>query len=253
MADTTMRYRSAALCVSALISVTACGGAVTPDTGSERAAGAAATSESDPTQSTPVASDPVSSPGGGSDPASPVTPPAAPASPAPFPWVASCPAAPADEWTPAAPPTGTLDDLRAHANAVRASFAGHWTGKQSIFGTTPTVAFSFDASGHYSGICLGTQCWATIYNGTDNESPAKKYRLDDMSLDGVSSGTIDLAFPPQPIMGEDPSDPPYVPAVGTTVLKNVVLDASGNRLRFELVSYMHSPPYVAKYDLYRCP
>lgn len=130
-----------------------------------------------------------------------------PAPAATLPWVASCPAAPVGAWEPPAPPTGSFDDLRAYAEVVRASFTGHWTGTQSIFATTPTVAFAFDASGHYSGICLGTQCWATIYKGTDNKSPAKRYRLDDMSLDGVSSGNIDLAFPPQLAMGEHPSDP----------------------------------------------
>lgn len=44
-----------------------------------------------------------------------------------------------------------------------------------------------------------------------------------------------------------------VPAAGTTVLENVTLDAHRNRLRFELVSYLQSPPFVAKYDLHRCP
>jgi len=239
-----MGFRSAVVCVSALISVAACGGAVTPDPGNE------GTSVPAPAESVPAPPEriPHAGSGGTTSPS-----PAPPAPTATLPWVASCPAAPVGDWTPAAAPTGSLDDLRAYSDDVRASFAGHWTGTQSIFGTTPTVAFAFEASGHYSGVCLGAQCWATIYNGTDNESPAKKYRLDDAGLDGVSSGSIDLAFPPQPAMGEDPSDPPYVPAAGTTVLRNVTLDADRNRLRFELVSYLQSPPFVAKYDLHRCP
>lgn len=173
--------------------------------------------------------------------------------PTPFPWLANCPAAPTDPWVSAAPPTGTIADLQAYATGVRAEFVGHWVGEQSIFDTTPNVAFSFESNGHYSGQCLDTGCWATIYYRTDNESPLKLYRLPEMSLDGVLSGTIDLVFPAQPAMGEDPSDPPYVPVSGTNVLKNVVLDATGNRLRFDLVSYMQAPPFVAHYDLHRCP
>ncbi len=183
----------------------------------------------------------------------PAPPPSSPfVAPTPFPWVASCPPAPVDAWTPAAAPTGTLDDFHVYADAVRASFVGHWKGMQSVFGTTPPVAFSFEGNGHYSGICLEAACWATIFNGSDNESPYKKYKLDAMNLDGVSSGLIDLAFPRQASMGENPLDPPYISVSGTTVLQKVLLDASGNRLRFDLVDYNYAPPYVAHYDLYRC-
>ena len=244
-----MKYRTALLFFVTL-AIPACGGQVAPsDPGPGVQNGPGPNIGVDP-----PAQPPVSEPGG--KPAPPTTPAPEPAQETPqaFPWVASCPAAPVDSWGPAAAPTGSVDDLRAYADAVKASFAGHWKGKQSIFGTNPTVAFSFESNGHYSGMCLDAgQCWATIYNGTDNESPFKKFVLDDMSLAGVSSGNIDLAFPPQPAMGENPSDPPYVPAAGTNVLKNVVLDASGNRLRFDLVSYMQSPPFVAQYDLWRCP
>lgn len=227
------------------LALAACAGQVDPQQPESGAGGIVA---SDPVADVPP---PASPPNGGGAPTPVVDPPATPQT---FPWVASCPAAPTDAWAPAPLPTGTIEDFRAYAAAVRASFVGHWKGQQSIFGTTPNVAFDFEASNHYSGICLdAAQCWATIYNRTDNESPAKKFRLVDMSLDGVSSGTIDLAFPPQPAMGENPSDPPYVPATGTNVLRDVVLDATGNRLRFDLVSYMQSPPFVAHYDLYRCP
>lgn len=241
-----MKHWSNILCLASL-GLIACGKVVPVDTGDD-----------------PVATGPVGPggdtspgrPGGGAEsfptppPATPTTPPTPPTS---FPWVAGCPAAPVEDFVPAAAPAGSVEDLQAYAAAVRASFVGHWTGQQSIFGTTPPVAFSFESDGHYAGICLASGCWATIYNGTDNESAAKRYRLDTMSVDGVTSGTIDLAFPPQPAMGEDPNDPPYVPAVGTNVLQKVVLDASGNRLRFDLVSYMQAPPFVAHYELWRCP
>lgn len=229
------------------LALAACAGQVEPQPGS----GAGGIVATDPVTDLPPPTD--SSNGGGRAPTPPgvVDPPTTPQS---FPWVASCPAAPSDPWVPAPAPTGTIEDLRAYAAAVRASFVGHWKGQQSIFGTTPNVAFDFEASNHYSGICLdAAQCWATIYNRTDNESPAKKFELVDMSLDGISSGTIDLVFPPQPAMGENPSDPPYIPARGTNVLRDVKLDVTGNRLRFDLVSHMQAPPYVAHYDLYRCP
>jgi hypothetical protein len=239
------------------LGVAACNAQVAPEPGSpsEQTSGAVGGSPESGSGATGGSSYVAAPPGEGMAP-SPLGPPMPTptfVAPTPFPWVAGCPAPPVDAWTPAAAPTGTIEDLNAYADAVRASFAGHWVGEQSIFGTHPPVAFSFEASGHYSGICLAAGCWATIYNGSDNESPYKKYKLDAMSLDGISSGLIDLAFPPQASMGEDPSSPPSVPPSGTTLLQKIVLDASGNRLRFDLVDHMHAPPYVAHYDLHRCP
>ncbi|OJY29641.1 MAG: hypothetical protein BGO98_48295 [Myxococcales bacterium 68-20] len=176
-----------------------------------------------------------------------------PQPPEPYPWVASCPAPPDESWVPRALPTGSIDDFRAYFDAFRAQVVGHWRGQMTAFGTSRPVTFAFESNGHYSGMCLDALCGALVYYRTDAESDAKQYRLDNMNLDGVVSGTIDLAFPPQPIMGESPNDPPWVPEVGTTRLEKVELDASGNRLRFDFVSHLQSPPTIAHYDLWRCP
>lgn len=122
-----------------------------------------------------------------------------------------------------------------------------------VYGGPHPVMFSFEANKHYSSVCLEVDCGATLHVATDNESPFKRYHLVDMTIDGVTSGTIDLAFPPQPAMGEDPNDPPWVPPSGTTVLQKVMIDESGNRLRFDLVSYLYDPPTIAHYELWRCP
>jgi hypothetical protein len=121
-----------------------------------------------------------------------------------------------------------------------------------VWGTTPPVAFSFESTGHHSGVCLDEGCNALVYFGADNESDRRQYHLDDANLSGIASGTIDLAFAQQAAMGEDPNGPPWVPPSGTTLLQNVQIDASGNRLRFDFVSHLESPPTVAHYDLWRC-
>ena len=166
----------------------------------------------------------------------------------PYPWVAGCPAGPVGPWLPAALPTGSIEALRAWGDAERASVVGHWTGPQhSVDGTTHPVAFSFEATGHYAGMCLATECAALIYWGTDFDYPQKQYRLPGLTVDGVLSGTIDLAAPPSAAMGEDPNNPPYITVFD---FLNVELDASRDRLRFDAVI---SDSLRAHYELWRCP
>ena len=255
-----MHPRSAFVLVLVLASsIAACGGAVAGDPGRD-GAGRDAVNAGPPSPSTPSTPSTPSEPASPPQPAAPAQPaqptqPALPGEPPqqPYAWVASCPAAPVASWVPAALPTGSIDDFRAYGDAARASIVGHWRGQQSVYGTTPPVAFSFEATGHYSGMCLEAMCAALVSWGTDAEYPQKKYRLPDLTIDGVLSGTIDVAFPPQPAMGENPNDPPWVPPLGQTLLQNVKLDASGNRLRFDFVSYINPTPMTAHYELWRCP
>ena len=255
-----MRNRSASVCLGLCLfasSIAACGGqapsgGANDQSGVVISGGGAEDGNARPPGSVPSESGATA----------PAVPPAmsAPSPPPPVAkvapdWAASCPAAPTDAWVAAAPPdlSGTIADLKAYQDAVRAAVVGHWTGQYDVSGEKQSVMISLEASGHYTGMCFGPTCGAWVYNGSDFPSPLAQYRLDAMSLDGVSSGSVDMVFGPQAAFGEKPTDPPYVPVAGTNLLQKVVLDASGNRLRFFLVSYLDTPVMTAYYDLWRCP
>jgi hypothetical protein len=190
------------------------------------------------------------------DPPAPPPETVPPSDPAPAPAPAATPLcpAPAGAWVSRPAPTGTLDDFRAYFAAFRAALVGSWTGTWAAWNMGMPVSFSFKADGGYSAHCLASGCSAPLlYGGSDFDTDLKHYRLPTMNFDGVASGSIDLAFGPQPQMGDDPSAPPWIPPDGTTILQNVELDASGKRLRFDLVSYLYKPPDNAHYELWQCP
>lgn len=107
---------------------------------------------------------------------------------------------------------------------------GSWRG----IVTTPwvpdyEVSFWFDAAGHYGGSCavLSDQCCVALYYGTDRDCDLKRYSIDDATLSGKVTGTIDVAF-----YAPDAPDGCYL-AGWQGELSNVAVDADFDRLRFD--------------------
>ncbi|HEY4184498.1 MAG TPA: hypothetical protein VGP07_05480 [Polyangia bacterium] len=111
---------------------------------------------------------------------------------------------------------------------VTGGMPGDWRG----FVTTPwiptyEVRLSFTANGGYAARCTwsSNMCCVAFYYGTDDDSALKTYTIDSITTAGKVGGTIDIIFGTA-LAG-------YYESGYQGVLKNVVLDATGNRLRFD--------------------
>jgi len=110
-------------------------------------------------------------------------------------------------------------------DAARQYIVGNWRGIAS----TPwvvdyEVSLWFDASGHYGGRCaVSDQCCVAFYYGTDGDCDGKRYSIDDATLSGSVTGTIDIAFNP---------DTCALPS-WQGELSHVDVDAYFDRLRFD--------------------
>ena len=105
---------------------------------------------------------------------------------------------------------------------------GSWRGLV----TTPwipdyEVSLWFDASGHWGGSCAveSEMCCVAFYYGTDLDCDLKRYSIDDATLSGKATGTIDIPF----WYGETGCGLPSWQGE----LSSVALDADLDRLRFD--------------------
>jgi len=111
---------------------------------------------------------------------------------------------------------------------VATGIAGDWRG----FVSTPwiplyEVRMSFDSDGHYGGSCSSSSpsCCRAMYYGTDDDTPLKRYTLDSVTTTGAVNGSIDIIY--------GGSSVPYYESGYQGTLRNVQLDLTGNRLRFD--------------------
>jgi hypothetical protein len=214
----------------------ACGGRMDGGVESEREAAATIEGEADatidPGQSTALGN---GSPSAAA--ASPVNPVATPIDETIVPEPSNTPAndcgyptypptrGPAGDWVPyvAEDPLALLAD-------VQSTMVGVWQGLVQTPWTTPyRVELSFTADGQYSSRCteMPASCCVAFYYGTDNSTPLKQYRVDDVTLTGNVIGEIDVPF--------DYGDSYGLPG-WQGELSHIERDASGNRLRFEFAT-----------------
>lgn len=142
----------------------------------------------------------------------------------------------------------TQRTLEEDLTRVATGMAGAWHGHV----TTPwvpvyEVTMSFTADGHYGARCAWSSnaCCVAMYYGTDDDTPLKRYAFDSVTTIGKVSGSIDIIF------GGDygGQQVPYYESGYQGTLKNVELDATGNRLRFDFIYGDGYGPL--KYDLER--
>ena len=155
------------------------------------------------------------------------------------------PSYPPTEWsTEPWIPVATSDPAELLAG-VQAAMPGRWEGLATSPWTTPyRVQISFTADGHYSGRCteLASDCCLAFYYGSDDDTPIKRYRVEDATLSGDVFGEIDIAF----AYGDEYGLPGW-----QGELSSIQRDASGNGLRF---SFARSDGYgPVEYDLRRMP
>jgi hypothetical protein len=134
----------------------------------------------------------------------------------------------------------TLSDL---ADA-KSSMVGHWCGTQSNPWTgCYEVDLRFDANGHYSARSVDSWYGPAFYWGTDDDTPLKKWRLEDALANGTVTGEIDVAFA---YGGSQYGLPSW-----QGLLDDLAFDAARDRLRFEMRRDDGYGPLV--FDLARCP
>jgi len=163
-----------------------------------------------------------------------------PAPPPPFTWAAACPAtATAGEPRPA--PTGPVEDLRDYLEGTRSGLVGHWRGTTTTPWDGPySVYIAFEADGHYA--TRSSSASPALSYGTDLDTPLKRWALDDISVYGAASGSIDIVF--------DYGDGQFGLAGWTGELDEVTIDAAGNRAHLELTTSNGNGP--VQLDLWRC-
>lgn len=155
------------------------------------------------------------------------------------------PSYPPTEWSPDPwVPVATSDAAELLAG-IQAAMPGRWEGLATSPWTTPyRVELSFTADGHYSGRCteVSSDCCLAFYYGSDDDTPIKRYRVEDATLSGNVFGEIDIAFA---------YDDEYGLPAWQGELSHIQRDASGNGLRF---SFATSDGYgPVEYDLRRLP
>jgi hypothetical protein len=152
---------------------------------------------------------------------------------------------PPTEWLPEPWIFAATTDAAELLAGVQAAMPGRWKGLATTPWTTPyQVEIRFTADGHYSGRCteLPSDCCQAFYYGSDDDTPIKRYRVDDATLSGDVFGEIDIAFA---------YDDEYGLPAWQGELSSIERDASGNGLRF---SFARSDGYGRiEYDLRRAP
>ena len=118
---------------------------------------------------------------------------------------------------------------------VKNGVIGTWDGTATTPWLPPyQVTFSFDSYSHYSGRSLDAGAVA-LYYGIDDDSPLKRYAINDIQANGDATGTIDIVF--------DAS------SVNRDNLQSIQLSSDLNQLKF---FFMHSGEYgPLQYDLHR--
>ena len=131
-----------------------------------------------------------------------------------------------------------------------AAIPGDWHGTATSPWEPPyEVSLSFTTAGGYSAHCAwsSNMCCVAFYYGTDDDTPLKRYQLDQISIEGHLSGSIDIVFSyPDGLGGVRYDRSGYDGA-----MKEVELDATRNRLRFQFWYGDHYGPIL--YDLERTP
>jgi predicted small lipoprotein YifL len=150
-------------------------------------------------------------------------------------WLAACglrsPLDPSDpRWTDE-PPLPDTEALMRIKNGV----IGDWVGAVTVPWTSSyRVSFTFDSYTHYSARSASTS-FSALYFGPDEDSPDKRYSIDDVQANGDAVGTIDIYL-----------------GLGDTVrneLLDITFSADLNRLQFR---YTHCGQYgPLQYDLLR--
>ena len=73
---------------------------------------------------------------------------------------------------------------------------GIWSGTATFKNGTPcNTTITFTSDGHYSAHSPGETC-IVFYYGTNDDSPEKQYRIDDVTASAEGSGTIEIYFAP---------------------------------------------------------
>jgi hypothetical protein len=111
--------------------------------------------------------------------------------------------------------------------AVVSGIVGSWHGVVTTPWTPPyEVIARFDGDGHYSASCVYSSdvCCIAFYYGTDEDTPIKTYTIDDATLSGNVTGTINIAF------GYDGF---FDTPAWQGELSHLELDADGNRAHFD--------------------
>ena len=110
---------------------------------------------------------------------------------------------------------------------LRRGIVGRWAGVQTNPWTGPCQhTFTFEASGIYSAHSPGESC-VVLYYGSNNDSPEKKYTLDDVKPGGEGMGQIGIYFGPgNTYPGE---------------MRNVALSEDLQLLKFEVMYRTYGP------------
>jgi hypothetical protein len=110
---------------------------------------------------------------------------------------------------------------------IQQGIVGTWTGTQNNpWEPTCKTTFIFESNGHYSAHSPGDYC-VVLYYGTNDDSPEKTYRIDDVLANGDGAGEIILYWD-----------------AGTTNLgevRHLALSADGHHLTFEVFNREYGP------------
>ena len=133
--------------------------------------------------------------------------------------------------------------MRAHLDEVGGAMVGNWRGIVTTPWIPPyPVALTFGNDGRYSAKSLDPSSSVAFYYGTDDDHAFKQYRLEDVSVLGRVRGEIDIVF------GYGAGS--YDVGAWQGLIQELVLDASGDRLRFEFARSDGYGPVT--FDLWRC-
>ena len=118
---------------------------------------------------------------------------------------------------------------------IRDGILGDWFGTATPpWADSYWVGFTFDSEDHYSARAAFAG-FSAMYFGPDDESPNKRYTIDEIQDDGFATGTIDIDY-----------------GFGETVrnkLEGLILSDDLNQLRFSFVHCGQYGPF--QYDLQR--
>jgi hypothetical protein len=129
------------------------------------------------------------------------------------------------------------------AKRVGTGMIGEWYGIAKTPWTPPyVVTFAFTEDGGYSAACTWSsdECCRALNYGTDRDSALKHWELDGVTPSGEVTGIIDVIFGYE---GEPDYESGYQGR-----LQGIVLDATSDRLRFQMMYGQYGP---LEYDLQR--